>query len=202
MSGPITTASLFPGFGKSTMSSWSYRPRSTRRAGRPIAPAANCSTAKSTAASWWSARQRRSATQPACYSPRGSIRLRIAHASKRVARCPPRQHSHRRPSPDWIFRAITGDAALKPFDNLFGDPSASTAMPEGELRHVLRRAQRLAQHGRHPPGVAGIRARAADQAELAREIAEALQARDVVRAQALTRACHKRPSLRSLDSRV
>jgi hypothetical protein len=95
---------------------------------------------------------------------------------------------------------------------LFGiDPLADLSALEAGLlpqtvdvdeRAENRIVERIAQHGRHPPGVAGIRARAADQAELAREIAEALQARDVVRAQALTRACHKRPSLRSLDSRV
>ena len=71
------------------------------------------------------------------------------------------------------------------FDDLFGNPAQSTNLPEADLRHVMRRAQRLAGRGVQPAGVAGIRARAADQAELAREIAEALQARDVVRAQAL-----------------
>jgi hypothetical protein len=71
------------------------------------------------------------------------------------------------------------------FDHLFGHPSAGTTLAEGDLRHVMRRAQRLAQRGVQPAGVAGIRARAADQVELAREISEALQSRDVVRAQAL-----------------
>jgi len=88
---------------------------------------------------------------------------------------------------------------VKPFDDLFGNPAQSTHLPEGDLRRIIRRAQRLVGRGVQPAGVAGIRARAVDQAELAREIAEALQARDVVRAQALTRACHKRPSLRSLE---
>src|SRR5258708_11334372 len=73
------------------------------------------------------------------------------------------------------------------FDDLFGDPSGTAALAEGDLRHVMRRAQRLAQRGVRPAGVAGVRARAADQAEFAREIGEALQSRDVVRAQALIR---------------
>jgi hypothetical protein len=76
---------------------------------------------------------------------------------------------------------------MAPFDHLFGDPSANTTLAEADLRHVMRRAQRLAGRGVQPAGVAGIRARAADQAELAREIGEALEARDVVRAQALLR---------------
>jgi hypothetical protein len=74
---------------------------------------------------------------------------------------------------------------VKPFDNLFGNPAQSANLPEGDLRHVLRRAQRLAGRGRQPAGVAGIRARAAEQTELAAEINDALRARDVVRAQAL-----------------
>jgi hypothetical protein len=76
---------------------------------------------------------------------------------------------------------------VKPFEGLFGDPSAGTTLAEADLRRVMRRAQRLVGRGVQPAGVAGIRARAADQAELAREIGEALEARDVVRAQALIR---------------
>jgi hypothetical protein len=71
------------------------------------------------------------------------------------------------------------------FDDLFGNPSAGTTLSEADLRHVTRRAQRLAGRGVQPPGVAGARARASEQAELAREISAALQGRDVVRAQAL-----------------
>ncbi len=74
---------------------------------------------------------------------------------------------------------------MNPFDNVFGDPSANTTLAKADLRRVARRAHRLAQRGVQPAGVAGMRARAADQAELAREIGEALQGRDVVHAQAL-----------------
>jgi hypothetical protein len=71
------------------------------------------------------------------------------------------------------------------FDDLAGNPAQGAHVSEGEMRHVLRRAERLARRGVQPPGVAGIRARAVDQADLAREIGAALQARDVVLAQAL-----------------
>jgi len=73
------------------------------------------------------------------------------------------------------------------FDHLFGDPSANTTLAEGDLRRVVRRAQRLAGRGVQPAGVAGIRARAADQGRGGRGIAEALQARVVVRAQVMIR---------------
>jgi len=52
------------------------------------------------------------------------------------------------------------------FDDLFGNPSGSTNLAEGDLRRVARRAQRFVGRGAQPPGVAGIRARAADQAGL------------------------------------
>jgi hypothetical protein len=59
----------------------------------------------------------------------------------------PHQTSRRRPSPNWIFRAITGDAALKPFDNLFRDPlagvGASRAQPEPAT------AEELSVHQHH-----------------------------------------------------
>jgi hypothetical protein len=71
------------------------------------------------------------------------------------------------------------------FDDLFGSVSGSASLPAAVERHILRRAQRLAERGVQPPGVAGMRARAADQAELAREISEALQAHDLAHAQAL-----------------
>jgi hypothetical protein len=73
------------------------------------------------------------------------------------------------------------------FDDLFGDPAAGTPLPEADMRRMVRRAQRLAERGMQPAGVAGIRARAAEQTELAAEINDALRARDVVRAQALIR---------------
>jgi hypothetical protein len=80
---------------------------------------------------------------------------------------------------------------VRPFDDLFGNPAQSTHLPEGDMRRVMRRAQRMAQRGSQSNGahadMAEIRAGAADQAELAREISEALQSRDVVRAQALIR---------------
>ena len=59
-------------------------------------------------------------------------------------------HSHRRPSPDWIFRAHTGDAALKPFEGLFGDPLAGTMLAEADLRHITHRLRRF-------EGIAGMR---------------------------------------------
>jgi hypothetical protein len=74
---------------------------------------------------------------------------------------------------------------VKQFEGLFGDPAGSTNLAEGDLRYVQRRAERMAQRGVQPSGFAGIRARASDQAELAREISAALRARDVVRAQSL-----------------
>jgi hypothetical protein len=77
--------------------------------------------------------------------------------------------------------------AMAVFDDLVGNPSSGTAVTEADWQHVTRRAERLAQYGRQPPGVAGMRARAAEQVELAAEINDALRARDVGRAQALIR---------------
>jgi hypothetical protein len=70
------------------------------------------------------------------------------------------------------------------FDNLFGDLSAGATLTDVDLRHVMRRAQRLAGRGVQPPGVAGIRDRAAGQAELAREIGQAIEANDMALAAA------------------
>ncbi len=44
-----------------------------------------------------------------------------------------------------------------------------TTLADADVRRVIRRAQRLVGRGVQPAGVAGIRARAAEQAELARE---------------------------------
>jgi hypothetical protein len=71
------------------------------------------------------------------------------------------------------------------FDNLFGTPDGTVALTDADWRRIQRRAERHAQRGVQPPGVAGIRARAAEQAELAADINDALRARDVVRAQAM-----------------
>src|SRR5258708_2146269 len=72
-------------------------------------------------------------------------------------------------------------------DAVLGDPMAGTALTEADLRHVQRRAERLVRYGRQPPGVAGIRARADEQAELAQEINQELHVRDMPLAQALIR---------------
>jgi hypothetical protein len=69
------------------------------------------------------------------------------------------------------------------FDDLFGRPEADPRVAEGLLRRVARRADRIAKSGIEPTGLHRDQGRA----ELARQIAEALQARDVVRAQALIR---------------
>jgi hypothetical protein len=71
------------------------------------------------------------------------------------------------------------------FDDLFGNPAQGTHLSEADLRRITRRADRLASRGVQPSGVAGMRARAADQAELAREINQALHVRDMPLAQAL-----------------
>src|SRR6516225_8381151 len=75
--------------------------------------------------------------------------------------------------------------ALKPFDGIFGDASASPGLSEEEMSHIARRAQRRARYAQPAAGVAEMRERAAHQAALAAQINEALQARDVVSARAL-----------------
>jgi hypothetical protein len=79
------------------------------------------------------------------------------------------------------------NGARHPFRDLFGDAAAGPMLTDADLQHIERRAQRLAQRGEQPPGVAGIRARAAEQAELAQEINQALHMRDMPLAQALIR---------------
>jgi hypothetical protein len=64
-------------------------------------------------------------------------------------------------------------------DHLFGNPTAAVpTLAEHDLRRITRRAQRRADRGMQPPGF--YRARAAEQAELARQINEALRMRDAV----------------------
>jgi hypothetical protein len=70
-------------------------------------------------------------------------------------------------------------------DDLFGTPGAATGLSEEDFRRVAMRAERRARYGREAAGITERRQRAADQAELARQISEALQARDVVSARAL-----------------
>jgi hypothetical protein len=82
--------------------------------------------------------------------------------------------------------APTGvDGIVKLFEGLFGDATASTTLSDEDMRRVAMRAERRARYGREPAGVTERRRRAADQAELARQISEALHARDVVSARAL-----------------
>jgi hypothetical protein len=77
--------------------------------------------------------------------------------------------------------------ARRPFDNLFGAPDGTVALSDADWRRIQRRAERLAQRGEQPPGIAGVRDRARQQSELATEIGDALRARNVVLAQALIR---------------
>ena len=71
------------------------------------------------------------------------------------------------------------------FDDLFGDPSASTGLTEADLSRVVQRAERRVKFGRPAAGITEVRERAHAQAELARQISEALQARDIVSARFL-----------------
>ena len=72
------------------------------------------------------------------------------------------------------------------FDDLLGDPSGTTNLAEPDVRRLTRRARWMAERRAQPAGVhrdvAQIRDRASEQATLARQIAEALQVRDVVHA--------------------
>jgi hypothetical protein len=68
-------------------------------------------------------------------------------------------------------------------DHLFGNLSGTTPLPEVDLRRIVTRAQRRADRGMQPPGF--YRARAAERHALARQISEALQARDMVHARLL-----------------
>jgi hypothetical protein len=65
-------------------------------------------------------------------------------------------------------------------DDLLGDPSGTTNLAEGDLRRVMRRAQRFAGRGGHV-----AQDRAAEQDALARQIAEAMRMRDAVSARNL-----------------
>jgi len=72
------------------------------------------------------------------------------------------------------------------FDDLLGDPSGTTNLAEPDVRRLTRRARWMAERRAQPAcvhrDVAQIRDRASEQATLARQIAEALQVRDVVHA--------------------
>jgi hypothetical protein len=72
--------------------------------------------------------------------------------------------------------------------HLFGDASASSGLSEEDIRRVVVRAERRARYGRQPADVVEMRQRAHEQAELARQIGAALEAHDVVSAQALIQA--------------
>jgi len=80
--------------------------------------------------------------------------------------------SHPRPPP-----------AMGDFDDLFGDSSTSTALTEADVRRIVARAQHRAARGVQTPGF--YRERAAERDAIARQIAEALQARDAVSAASL-----------------
>jgi len=72
-------------------------------------------------------------------------------------------------------------------DDLFGDASASPALGEEDMRRLVQRVERRVRYGRLPANVAEATARAAETAEMAREIGQALDAGDRVRAGALIR---------------
>jgi hypothetical protein len=78
---------------------------------------------------------------------------------------------------------------VNPFRGLFDDPAGTATLAELDPR-VLRRAQRMHRGGQSNGAhadMAEIRARAAEQAQLARAIGEAIEARNIVRPQALIR---------------
>jgi hypothetical protein len=63
-------------------------------------------------------------------------------------------------------------------DDLFGRPGGDMRIPEGVLRRAVRRAERLAQAGGEPTGLYHDVAQIRGRAEVARQIAQALQVRD------------------------
>jgi hypothetical protein len=90
---------------------------------------------------------------------------------------------HRAPGANRARATTAGESALNGFQDIFGDLSAGTALAEGDLRRIVTRAHYKAARGNQPPGY--HRDRAAERDAIARQIAEALQARDAVSAASL-----------------